>query len=180
MEQPQQTICRLLSLVFERATEPARLAAKPKVRVRYAMDLTSCDFFADQITLDIDVAELACGLAKLLQQADRIAGRLLARRKPGKHGEQFELGLNAAGGGAQAMDRNLSRPGEAELDRCLERRNGLAKLFHRVRRLICLGHGTWMPASLPRMKEKRRPMKDRRTLFLSIRRLSVLRPPTSR
>jgi hypothetical protein len=43
--------------------------------------------------------------------------------------------------------------------------------LHWVRRLICLGHGTWMPASLPRMKEKRRPMKDPRYLFLPIRRL---------
>ena len=165
-EQPQQMVCCFLSLAFERTTEPARLAAQFNIRVRYAIDLTSCDFVADQIALDIDVAELAGSLAKLLQQADRIAGLKLVRRKLGKHGEQFELGLNATGGRAQAMDRNLSRPGEAELDRCLERRDGLAKELHWVRRLICLGHGTWMPASLPRMKEKRRPMKDRRYLFL--------------
>jgi hypothetical protein len=117
------------------------------------MDLTSCDFVADQIALDIDVAEPACGLAKLLQQADRLAGRLPVRRKPGEHGEQFELGFHTAGGGAQAMDCNLSWLGQAEQDRCLERRDGLAKLLHRVRRLVCLGHGSWMPASLPRMKE---------------------------
>ena len=111
MEQPQQTVCRFLSLAFERAQELAGLVAKLPVRARCAIDLASCNFVADQIALHIDVAELAGGLTKLLQQTDRLAGLLLVRRKPGEHGEQFELGFHAAGGRAQAVDRNLPKLG---------------------------------------------------------------------
>jgi len=128
VQQPLQTAGCIFPVAFKRATEPARLAEKPGVRER--CDLASRHFAADQIALDIDVAEPAGGLAKLLQQADRIACLRLARRKPGKHGEQFELGFHAAGGGAQAMDSDLSRPDQAEQYRCLERRDGLAKLLH--------------------------------------------------
>jgi hypothetical protein len=39
------------------------------------------------------------------------------------------------------MDSDLSRPDLAEQGRCLERRDGLAKELHWVRRLVCLGHG---------------------------------------
>lgn len=110
--------------------------------IRYGCSVGFRSICADKIALDVDVADLAGGVAKLLEQAKRVAFLVFVRRKSGEQGEQFELRLCAARGGAQAVDRDFSRFLDAEPDRCFKRSYNFVEALDRVRGMRCVGHGT--------------------------------------
>ena len=84
-----------VACALESTAEAAGLAAQPAVgRWRSA---GGRGFRADEIALDIDVADLASSLTKPLEQAQGFVFLLGVRRKAGEHGEQSELGFDAAG-----------------------------------------------------------------------------------
>ena len=94
--------------------------------------------------MHVEVANLARGAANLFEQAASLAGFLLVVRKIGKDGEEFELGLDAASGGAQSMHVFLVRLGEADQDCSFEGLGGLAKRLQRIRGSSRSRHGVLM------------------------------------
>jgi hypothetical protein len=99
---------------------------------------------ADQAALDIEIANLAGGPAKLLEEAGCFAGLLLVGREVGQYVEELKLGFDAASGGAERMDSFLIRMAEADEDRGFEGFRVLAEGLEGMRRLIRSRHGTWM------------------------------------
>ena len=67
--------------------------------------------FADEIELDIDIADMGSGAANALEQGERLELLLLVRGQVGQQGEQFELGFDAAGTGAEVVHLGLAGMG---------------------------------------------------------------------
>jgi hypothetical protein len=101
-------------------------------------------FGADEIALDVDVADLAGSLAQALEQAESSALLLVMRRKAGEHREQDELGLDAAGRGAEAMDGFRVRVGQTGEHCGVQRSRQFAEGLHGMRRLSCFVHSIWV------------------------------------
>jgi len=95
---------------------------------------------ANEIALDIDVADLAGSLAQAFEQAESFALLLVVLGKAGEHGEQGELGLDAAGRGAEAMDGLRVRVGQAGVHCGLQRSRQLAEGLYGARRWSGWGH----------------------------------------
>ena len=101
-------------------------------------------FGDDEIDLDVDVAGVAGGAAKFFEQAAGFAGGLVVWRQGGEEFEQHELGFDAAGAGAKAVDRFGSGVGETEGDGGFKSGDVLAQGADGMRD----GggwHGCWMP-----------------------------------
>jgi hypothetical protein len=104
----------------------------------------ACGFEGDEVALDVEIADAAGGATELPEQAQSFAGFLLVRREVWDHREEFEVGFDAPGGGAQTVDGGLLRIGEADQDRGFEGFSGLVEGFEGMRRLCCSRHGIWM------------------------------------
>ena len=106
VQQLLQVVCRVVAFAVERAPETAGLHAYGGVGAGRAF--VGVRFAANQVALDIEIANLRGGPAQLLEQAEGVLPLLLVRREIRKHGEQLKLGFDAAGRGAQIVDCPLS------------------------------------------------------------------------
>ena len=97
----------------------------------------------DEIDLDVDVADVAGGASEFFEQAAGFAGGLVVGWQRGEEFEQHELGFDAAGAGAKAMDGFGSGVGEAEGNGGFERGDVLAQGADGVRDSGGR-HGCWM------------------------------------
>jgi hypothetical protein len=95
VENLEQMIRLLVARALELAPKTAGLAAQAAVGGWRAAG--GRGFGANEFALDVDIADLAGGLTQPLEQAERLALLLFVRGKAGKHGEQGELGFDAAG-----------------------------------------------------------------------------------
>ena len=63
----------------------------------------------DEIALDVEVANLSSGVAKVFQQGESFIAWPGSELDLGEDGEELQLGLNASSGGAEMMDHLLAR-----------------------------------------------------------------------
>lgn len=129
----------LIALLLQGAAEFGCLLADLGGGMRAA--IPAGGFVANEVALDIEVTDLAGGLAKTFEQVQRLALLLLVRRQAGQRGEQGKLGFDPASRRAQAMDGFDARVGLAGPDCTLQRFCQLAKSLDRVRCVACWGHG---------------------------------------
>jgi hypothetical protein len=101
-ENLEQVVCFFVAGAFKVVAKAAGLAAQGEVGGWRSP--CRCGFGTNEFALDVDIADLAGSLAKLLEQAERFMLLLLVRRESGEHGEQGELSCDAAGRRAQPMD----------------------------------------------------------------------------
>jgi hypothetical protein len=132
IENLEQVFRFFIARALEVAAETAGVAAQSAVRGR--RDVGGGSFGANEVALDIDVADLAGGLAQALEQAEGCTLLLVVRGKAGEQGEQDELGLNAAGGGAKAMDGFGARIRQAGEHGGLQRSGQFAEGLYGARR----------------------------------------------
>lgn len=109
----------------------------------------------DEVALNVEIADPACGFAELSEELEGLVAGPGVRRLVGELGEEFELGFDAAGGGAQVVDGFLAGPGEALKHGSFERGGEVAEGLEGVRGLGGAGHRCAFRRL--RGKEKRRP-----------------------
>ena len=107
----------------------------------------------EEIAGDIEVADVTGGAAELTEEACHFPARMgvagvsgLGFGQAGQEREQRELGLDAAGEGAEEMDGALLRVGEHQGDSGFERGDLLAEGFEGMNGLRGGRHGGWMIA----------------------------------
>ena len=96
----------------------------------------------EQITGDVEIANLPGGAAELAEELDG-SGAMAGGAVLGEEVEDGELGLDGAGGGAEEMDGLLFRVGEGEGDGGLEHRDLLPKDLEGPGGLGRCAHSGW-------------------------------------
>ena len=85
----------------------------------------------EELVVHVAVADLAGDAAKFFEAAEDLLRRgLVGGEAPLDHGEELELGLDAAGGGAELVDGFGGGCGDSDGERGLEAFGLFAQLFH--------------------------------------------------
>ena len=104
----------------------------PGVAAEVSRRIVICLIF-DEGTLYVEVADVAGDLAELLEEFANFVCGLFVLGQIGDEREELELGFDAAGGGAEAVDGVLLRVGESEGNGSFEGGGVLAQCLDGVR-----------------------------------------------
>ena len=130
VEDLEQVLCLFVAPALQVAAESVGLAVQRVV----GGQRPASGFGSNQVALDIDVADLAGSVAEALEQAESFARLLVVQGNAGEQGDQDELGLDAAGRGAEAMDGFGPRVGQAGEHCGLQRSRQFAECLQGMRR----------------------------------------------